>query len=231
MPPSPNLDGALLNTAADGSVSRATSMMNLTASTLFGIYSPTTTGRGFGGYNDRDEPGTPWGTGAETPAKRLSVDDGGGYEPTKSWSALPRARTAQSTPPSGPPSSRLGLVLSLASRATLLFGLGMGFGVLVSQLQDEPSLAALQVDSAAGAYDWRLLSLWGMAGIVLGTLLPWFDGVWDGTLGPAGRETANADTDWPMVVRSIGAFVGIVFAIVSKPLHPFPQTAVVRLIK
>ena len=41
--------------------SRTRSILNLTSSTLFGIYSPT-------GYsNERDGTATPWGTGSETP--------------------------------------------------------------------------------------------------------------------------------------------------------------------
>ncbi|KAI7680658.1 hypothetical protein KC353_g22026, partial [Hortaea werneckii] len=52
--------------SGDGSTtpSRTRSILNLTSSTLFGIYQPT-------GYaTDREDPSTPWGTGAETPVDR-----------------------------------------------------------------------------------------------------------------------------------------------------------------
>lgn len=52
---------------SSASISRAQSVMNLTSSTLMGIYEPTTYD------NDKYTPGielnTPWGTGAETPAR------------------------------------------------------------------------------------------------------------------------------------------------------------------
>jgi hypothetical protein len=75
-----------------------------------------------------------------------------------------------------------------------------------------------------------LLMFWGIAGVVLGALLPWFDRVWEDRFGEeeedesavmgasdvvSGADEANSGTDWAVVMRAIGAFVGIVFAIVS----------------
>ncbi|KAH9825911.1 Insulin-induced protein (INSIG), partial [Teratosphaeria destructans] len=57
---------------------RTKSLLNLTASTLFGIYQPT-------GYAaDREEPSTPWGTGAQTPidSQRPSFDAPAPRSPT-----------------------------------------------------------------------------------------------------------------------------------------------------
>lgn len=91
---------------------------------------------------------------------------------------------------------------------------------------------------------WRYLIFWGIAGVGLGSLLPWVDILWDETLGqnagsdmksstqglsrsggtdsddddqPASRSGSGLAADWNPVVRSIGAFVGIAFAIVSSP--------------
>jgi len=229
-PPSPGFNASLLSTTAAGAspeetVSRAASMLNLTASTLFGIYSPATSARGFEAYHDRDEPGTPWGTGAETPAKRPSVDgegddggDNGSYKLGRDRSALLRMRSTQTTASFRPRPNSAGVMVALALRATLLFGLGLGYGVLVSRLQDGPGLATLQMDGIVGRdYDWAALVFWGISGVILGILLPWFDGVWDGASGATAAKEANAaETDWPVVMRSIGAFAGIVFAIVSR---------------
>jgi hypothetical protein len=56
------------------------------------------------------------------------------------------------------------------------------------------------------------LVFWGLAGVGLGNLLPWID-------SQLLRKTQSAllhAVGWIDVVRSIGAFVGIAFAIVSQ---------------
>lgn len=250
------------------SLSRAQSIINLTSSTLFGIYSPTTTGagRGFGAsstYNDRDEPGTPWGTGAESPREhdpeerdrnealeRLRVRLG---VPPKSHTRGPAAAAAYALPLSpelppepqapaaaaAPPASRSSLVLSLAAKAVLLFVLGVGYGMLVSRLQDEHG-SSLDREGrqqsrgsffpAKGSHDSRYVAFWGFSGVLLGSLLPWFDHFWDQTFGsdqlghtPEGAESDSSrpDTDWALVIRGVGAFAGIVFAIVGTYLPLF----------
>lgn len=89
---------------------------------------------------------------------------------------------------------------------------------------------------------WAYLIYWGIAGVGLGSLLPWVDVLWEETLGTAAgvgmtkpmngspvssgsnsekderlssRTGSGMGADWNPVVRSIGAFVGIAFAIVS----------------
>ncbi|KAK0753105.1 insulin-induced protein-domain-containing protein [Schizothecium vesticola] len=178
----------------DDSLSRVTSFMNLTSSTLSGIYQPATPG---------GDGTTPWGTGAETPAP---------YTP----------RDRPSPPPPSPPPRRS----SLALRAALLFALGMGYGALVTRL---PANGRLPHPTATA---WPYLALWGLAGVALGRLLPWFDRVWEETFGaydaprPLPRRLSRHNTgggggggeaDWALVVRGIGAFVGIVFAIRRLP--------------
>ena len=76
------------------------------------------------------------------------------------------------------------------------------------------------------------MALWGVAGLALGNLLPWIDRVWEkeatsSEVEDSGKErtgatgednltaTSSLGTEWNPVVRSIGAFVGIAFAIVS----------------
>lgn len=260
--------------------------MNLTSSTLFGIFSPTTPSRGSigGGASGIFESSTPWGTGAETPARDLLVeqpeenddDDETKGEHTNASAAeidevrkasqslmmLQRQRrrgesfgadgvsgirlqpahagrtkntsseSAQAAASSAP--CRILLFLSLTARAALLFTLGMGYGVLVSRLRSETHVVAFDdlgeptpspaetgpASEYVASYDWRYLVSWGLSGIALGTLLPWFDGVWDRSFGRSGSVLAKArtapETDWALVVRGIGAFAGVAFAMVRS---------------
>ena len=127
------------------------------------------------------------------------------------------------TTPAGP--------VSLALRSILLFAIGMLYGLLVRHLHDDRQLAPFQVEGIIKpSKDWRYLVFWGVAGVGLGSLLPWVDMVWeesmggksdgedagDGSLTPQ-KDAGDGDVTaaWTPVVRSVGAFVGIAFAIVS----------------
>ncbi|KAK3400995.1 insulin-induced protein-domain-containing protein [Sordaria brevicollis] len=138
-------------------------------------------------------------------------------------------------------------------RTTLLFALGMGYGVLVTRLPNGDSVV-----TGTGSYGWRYLTFWGLAGVVLGRLLPWFDQK-ERRRAAAAAEAAAAllqqptksssrrasvtissaetdegggvvtsppEADWPLVVRSIGAFVGIVFAIRRLPWTSTMQVSI-----
>jgi len=78
---------------------------------------------------------------------------------------------------------------------------------------------------------WQFLAFWGVAGIGLGSLLPWVDALWEWhetsdvensqqSQMAEGEAEEGKTTDWSIVVRSIGAFVGIAFAIVSHAFLP-----------
>ncbi|ETS76152.1 hypothetical protein PFICI_11539 [Pestalotiopsis fici W106-1] len=210
--------------SASADISRAQSYMNLTSSTLFGIYSPTTYGRD---RYDQDELTTPWGTGAETPAKKLSLDEPH-YDIQKERGRPMRRRsslhpTARPTPLSTPAT-----VFYLGLRSLLLFGLGILYGLMIVSFQDRHRLGRLQMDDIgkSTASHVQFIAFWGVAGIALGALLPWFDGVWESVFGQeddfesatehaisSEEEEASQATDWGLAIRGIGAFVGIVYAI------------------
>ncbi|KAK4186641.1 insulin-induced protein-domain-containing protein [Podospora australis] len=252
-----NANDGSSNNNNDGNISRATSFMNLTGSTLLGIYSPTLT-PGLPRENSLDTP--TWGIGppgsgletggAQTPAllSRSGVDEdtlqvmkerskAAGVRPlgiptkrrTSYFSTVsPTADDEEEDEPSDPP-TRFQIALSLMLRGTLLFALGVGYGVLVTRL---PSRHHQQPPTSL---NWRYLTFWGAAGVALGCLLPWFDRFFSkpsrtatassihqgkrGTASPAARERQGLgqEADWPLVIRSIGAFVGIVFAIRKLP--------------
>ena len=229
IPPSPspeNTNPELLEAKLHGASppSRTRSILNLTSSTLLGIYSPT-------GYEvSREEPSTPWGTGAQTPSHRQSVD--GQRPPARavSWDkALPPAAFGHRK------HGFRGLYLPLLMRGALLFMIGIAYGTLITHLHDNQKLAPVKVE-AFDRRSRRYMTFWGLAGVALGSLQPWVDSMWSETAGitevrgsPVRRRgsSSSADgedndgrpsfsADWTPVVRSIGAFVGIAFAIVSS---------------
>lgn len=70
---------------------------------------------------------------------------------------------------------------------------------------------------------------WGISGVLMGSALPWVDDLYSeyfpgdegkNVVDPGGEEGEGEDEGlaarWTPVVRSVGAFVGIAFAIVSS---------------
>lgn len=227
-PPPFSLDSkqnGFTNTSAETpSFSRVQSIANLTSSTLLGIYSAT-------GYkDDREEAYTPWGTGAQTPA-RSSID---GRRPSLSALAPARTRRRHSVKHEVKESmSQLQHIISFTTRSVLLFGIGMGYGLLVTHLHNDQRVAPFQLEGIIKpSYDWRYLAFWGIAGVGLGSLLPWVDMIWadynvpqekdyfnakeDNAVAVEEESRQSASQDWNPVVRSIGAFMGIALAIVSQ---------------
>jgi len=208
------------------SFSRTHSILNLTSSTLLGIYSNT-------GYNnEREEPSTPWGTEAETPA-RASID---GYtRPMVSPELMPtqtRSRSFQHIAPSSPSNT----IFSIILRSSILFCIGLGYGLVVTHLHNDQKVAPFHVEGIIKpSYDWRYLVFWGVAGVGMGSLLPWVDMLWEGEIDnqesfatkrkrrasivtdedeeAVPSSASGLAADWNPLVRSIGAFVGIAFAI------------------
>ncbi len=223
------------------------SVLNLTSSTLFGIYSPT-------GYDAiRDEPSTPWGTGAQTPTRSVSVDaslidsqrslpagtrrESGAINKDRRQSLHQHGRTGKSRP-----KSVVGLYAAQFLRKTLLFAIGLAYGAVMRQLHNSRAIAPVRVH-AMERPGWWYLGFWGLAGVALGSALPWVDRRFgrrnwrsdassenwmegkrqdgkeglasDGQSLEAGSNRSGLGAEWNPIVRSIGAFVGIAFAIVS----------------
>ncbi|KIL95315.1 hypothetical protein FAVG1_00051 [Fusarium avenaceum] len=214
--PDPQIARFLQATPEPTSLSRPQSFKNLTSSTLFGIYSPTASSSR---DRDCDDLDTPWGTGAQTPIKRPSIDDAT-FDFLKDRSHQVRRRSSIRTHEPAAPLKTSPSTGALVLRGLLLFVLGVGYGVLVTSRFNGESDHL----SSGAAYNWAHLAFWGFAGVALGALFPWFDRVWEDSFGEKDNEAVvehnvspNKDddpsTDWAIAVRAIGAFVGIVFAI------------------
>lgn len=235
-PPSSLLDPRAFAGPAGDSISRAASYKNLTSSTLAGIYSHNVSGYPAGdNVYGSEPPDTPWGTGAETPATaaRGSVDESI-YRLVKDRSSLlKRRRSSALSARSGnslqqQQGSPTQAALSLALRTAFLFVLGLGYGAILSRLSTEQQWASFPVEGIVRhRYNSAYLACWGVFGVALGSLLPWFDGKWEQAFEKSkddddedfNEEEEEPGTDWALVVRGVGAFVGIVFAIVSVSRH------------
>lgn len=221
-----------------GPPTRNKSFLNMTSSTLFGIYDDV--GSSTAGETSMAE--TPWGTGAETPA-RLSIDSGTGLNGWENGMGSPDAGlkmkglarrgtmdAQRQRPRSGhgarPQRRGVWKYAVVAGKLSALFLFGVVYGVIVSHLHDTRELAAVRV-AGVGRESWIYLAIWGLAGTVLGSLLPYVDLVWDaqdvdrpGQEAEAQKESESSLWErWNEIVRSVGAFVGIAFAIVSSHLH------------
>lgn len=227
---------------------RSRSILNLTSSTLLGIYSRT-------GYQpDRDDSiTTPWGTGAETPISRQSSQPDGsalGIDPS-AWQDKSRRRRSSVLDTSAKRTRRHELVrrqsykgrgfrkfwVPQLLRSVALGAVGYCYGLLISHLHDRQQLTPVKVDRIPH-YSRPYLFFWSVVAIVLGSILPWLDHFWESE-GPGdvseekelhGRAGQKREKEgqrrqgrtgrgpgWNDVVRSIGALVGIAFAIRRLP--------------
>lgn len=211
--PTPNPD--LLNPGSTPSVSRNGSIMNLTSSTLFGIYSPTA----FEGLRDES---SPWGTEAQSPA----TENVPTTEPKQGVNrfALERSRSRLSR------GLFRGVILPRAMRGVLLFAFGIVYGVITVHLHENHWITPVKLENIRYYDSWQYLGFWGLAGVALGNVLPWLDVfVEDSVRDPvrerktrrgSGSGSGNGNDDgerspsWVAVARSVGAFVGIAFAMV-----------------
>lgn len=211
--------------------SRTRSILNLTSSTLLGIYSGATDGA-------QQELHTPWGTGAQTPAQshRASLDGGRLQIPSFPFTqdSLKRPIVLRA-----PKRTFRNYYLPLFFQTIMLFGFGMGFGSLITHLHVTQQITPVPVPSNANSKYYQIA--WGLMGVIIGNALPQLDvffddddAVADGydskpkpyqhvrTASSSSRgekEPSLADNGlgpiWHSAVRSVGAFVGIAFALVG----------------
>lgn len=202
------------NGSTSNTVSRTGSILNLTASTLYGIYSPTA----FEGFRDES---SPWGTEVNTPAAENPPEPSQGA--AVQAATHPRQFNLRRT------RSRLsqglfrGVILPQALSSALLFGFGVVYGVITVHLHENHWITPVKLENLHYYDSWQYLGLWGLAGIALGNLLPWLD-VWreraleesrsSKRQGDSEDESEDRTPSWVAIARSVGAFIGIAFAMV-----------------
>lgn len=194
------------------SVSRTGSILNLTSSTLYGIYQPTA----FNGLRGED---SPWGTEANFPAADHPPEpmqreaEKSATEPRRYALRRTRSRLSQGM--------FRGVILPQAMSSALLFGFGIVYGVITVHLHDNHWITPVKLENIHYYDSWQYLCSWGLAGIALGNIVPWLDS-WRETDESYQAKASSEDgqdrtPSWVTVARSIGAFVGIAFAMVSFP--------------
>ena len=181
------------------------SILNLTSSTLLGIYSPTT-------YDpSRAEPFSAADSAIELPRQTLN--------PQTSRSPIDAEQRNAYWSPSSSHDGHQTLLKCLLS-SPLLFVVGGAYGAVISHLHDHQRFGPI----GAGALHlrpWVHVSFWGSMAALLGSLQPWVDLWCSSAIATAkgGTKRPYAETSWTLVVRSTGAFVGIAFAIVGHPSY------------
>ncbi|KAK1238687.1 hypothetical protein MKX07_004263 [Trichoderma sp. CBMAI-0711] len=220
-------------------LAQSDSIADLNSSTLAGIYDCSDQEDVFNGADeDEDEElRSPWGTGAESPVKRRDSLSRGTYELMRDRSRrqsyastdASRLRQQQQQQQQQQPTSPASRAAWLASRALVLFVLGAGYGVLVTHLHQEQGLLQLS-DAGTGMprYNGSYTAMWGfaLAGVAMGALQPWVDGEWDRIFGRQQDQEPEADsdeslpddaakleTDWTLIMRAVGVFAGVAFAV------------------
>ncbi|KAK6516325.1 hypothetical protein TWF506_006234 [Arthrobotrys conoides] len=241
----PPTDTTTTTTAGNGSITpsgplskRSQSIRNLTTSALFGIYGPSA-------YDS--VPGTPGATrhsssanllanggtissSVPTSPTELSGDDGSTLPSKRSRPLSTLSRHHSSRPIS---KNSAGGIIKQIGILTILFSAGASYGFIISRLHDQSHIAPVKVQVERDTVGY--LVSWGIAAVVLGSLLPWVDGVWEDYVWESGSdEDAGKDGEgrgeavtpgWNPAVRSIGAFVGIAYAIRKLPWQSTSQAS------
>ncbi|KAJ6108419.1 Insulin-induced protein family [Penicillium sp. IBT 18751x] len=202
------------------SVSRTGSILNLTSSTLYGIYQPTA----FNGLRGED---SPWGTEANSPAAENPPEpmqreaEKSATEPRRYALRRTRSRLSQGM--------FRGVILPQVMSSALLFGFGIVYGVITVHLHHNHWITPVKLENVHYYDSWQYLGSWGLAGIALGNILPWLDSLRETDESYQAKASSEEGQDrtpsWVTVARSIGAFVGIAFAMRRLPWESTTQAS------
>jgi hypothetical protein len=113
-----------------------------------------------------------------------------------------------------------GVILPQTLRGALLFAFGVTYGIITIHLHENHWITPVKLDYTRFYGSWGYLGFWGITGVAIGNVLPWLDSYLDGAAAQdKGNDQNSADLalSWPAVARSVGAFMGIAFAMRRTP--------------
>ncbi|KAI9893566.1 MAG: hypothetical protein M1814_006362 [Vezdaea aestivalis] len=241
-PPTPALDSTMspgfldpnIYSSPSATPSRTHSILNLTASTLYGIYSPA---------EESNDTTTSWLAKLEpTPGPDGLEHDHDSAELPQSPSFFPAPSPLPSQQRAPAPQGYKQAYLPVAIRTLALFVFGVAYGAIITHLHDHKQLVPAPLTSL-NRHNWRTSFFWGVAGVGLGSLLPWVDFLLESSTPlsrpvsssshtptpsrptsshnhsrPTIKDDSNSDSvSWTPIIRSLGAFIGIAFAIRKLP--------------
>lgn len=215
---------------------RSRSILNLTSSTLAGVF-------GYGNGDEAATPwGTGAETPIDGLRQELgSLLDGKSVDNALMMRSRERRGSMlnQSTRRSRSvkkPTRRKGIKtywLPVLAKTLALGVVGAAYGVFISHLHNRQQLAPVPVDRIKHESPYYL-AFWAVVGVTLGWMMPYVDGIWNGEDEEEDAVKAEYRTSqsvksaqagdsgrggwapvWYDLVRTVGAFCGIAFAIVS----------------
>lgn len=120
----------------------------------------------------------------------------------------------------------MGVILPQALKAALLFSFGIVYGIITIHLHENHWITPVKLENTHYYGSWEYLGFWGVAGVVLGNVLPGLDLFSEDVTVDYAKQPSRSSNDeeneertlsWVAAVRSVGAFVGVAFAMVRHP--------------
>ncbi|CRG87999.1 hypothetical protein PISL3812_05022 [Talaromyces islandicus] len=233
-PPSPpiantaNTNGSaadFLDVKSDLDGKRTGSLLNLTSSTLLGIFQQTAFDSG------RDE-NSPWDTQVHTP---IETDVNNRFPSSAAGGAKTLDAQMQPQPHQHTRRTVNAVFVPLISKTSLLFVCGVVYGTIMAHLHENNWITPVKLE-LIDRNSYVYLAAWGFGGVSLAYVLPWLDNLWEnasekkkrkpfanGYQKVGGRSGDSRPSRWTLAVRSIGAFVGIAFAMRRLPWESTTQ--------
>ncbi|EEA22812.1 hypothetical protein TMatcc_001668 [Talaromyces marneffei ATCC 18224] len=187
---------------------RSGSLLNLTSSTLLGIFQSTA-------FEDSREDDSPWDTQTLIPVEPRSDLQNG-----RRFSIDGQAAVRRHSPRTGS-----AYYVPLVLKTSLLFICGVTYGTIIAHLHENNWIAPVKLEYI-DRNSYVYLLAWGIAGVAFAFVLPWLDKLGDNDTADQNKDVENKQSTVTLAIRSIGAFVGIAFAMRRLPWESATQESV-----
>jgi hypothetical protein len=98
-------------------------------------------------------------------------------------------------------------------KTSLLFACGVTYGTIVAHLHENNWIIPVKLEYV-DRNSYVYLLAWGIAGVAFAFVLPWLDNLGDNGTADQSKAVETKQSNRTLAIRSIGAFVGIAFAMV-----------------